>query len=93
MADQARAVYADASGSPAVKCTTAAMTPAPAGIGMPTKYFFPGRPGIRRLRIAADVEARQAAGSRDQKEKAGNRSQLRQLDVPLSWLSNTGGIR
>src|SRR5437868_14486389 len=33
-------------GSPAEKWTTAAITPAPAGIGMPTKYFFPGRPGF-----------------------------------------------
>src|SRR5579884_957984 len=34
------------SGSPFEKWTTAATTPAPAGIGMPTKYFFPGRPGF-----------------------------------------------
>src|ERR1700689_2357816 len=39
-------MYEDTSGSPAVKCTTAAITPAPAGIGIPTKYFFPGRPGL-----------------------------------------------
>src|SRR5271163_1003215 len=33
-------------GSPPEKCTTAAITPAPAGIGRPTKYFLPGRPGL-----------------------------------------------
>src|SRR6266481_7824477 len=43
---QVSAVYQDVIGSPAAKCTTAAITPAPAGIGMPTKYFFPGRPGL-----------------------------------------------
>src|ERR1700752_5303810 len=46
IADHANAVYTDATGSPPEKCTTAAMTPAPAGIGMPTKYFLPGRPGF-----------------------------------------------
>src|SRR5438477_6520916 len=46
MADHASAVYDDSNGSPAVKWTTAAITPAAAGIGMPTKYFFPGRPGF-----------------------------------------------
>src|SRR5258708_28955248 len=44
--NQVSAVYQDVIGSPAAKCTTAAITPAPAGIGMPTKYFFPGRPGL-----------------------------------------------
>ena len=33
-------------GSPFEKCTTEARTPAAAGIGMPTKYFLPGRPGF-----------------------------------------------
>src|SRR3954470_3566871 len=32
-------------GSPFEKCTTEAITPAPAGVGMPTKYFCPGLPG------------------------------------------------
>src|SRR6476619_5403357 len=39
-------VHHDAIGSPREKCTTAAITPAPAGIGIPTKYFLPGRPGL-----------------------------------------------
>ena len=43
---QVIAVHQEVMGSPSEKCTTAAMTPAPAGIGMPTKYFFPGRPGF-----------------------------------------------
>src|SRR5437588_11786489 len=43
---QETAVHQDAIGSPPEKCTTAAITPAPAGIGMPTKYFLPGRPGF-----------------------------------------------
>src|ERR1700691_2225041 len=33
-------------GEPEEKWTTAAITPAPAGIGMPTKYFLTGRPGL-----------------------------------------------
>src|SRR5256885_2293091 len=33
-------------GCPRVKCTTAATTPAPPGIGMPTKYLLPGLPGF-----------------------------------------------
>src|SRR5207237_9565439 len=33
-------------GWPRVKCTTAATTPAPPGMGMPTKYFLPGGPGF-----------------------------------------------
>src|ERR1700730_4244743 len=40
------AVQVEVRGEPEEKCTTAAMTPAPAGIGMPTKYFLPGRPGF-----------------------------------------------
>src|SRR6185312_496550 len=44
--NQATAIDQEKIGSPAEKCTTAATTPAPAGIGMPTKYFFPGRPGF-----------------------------------------------
>src|SRR5712692_8828555 len=40
------AIHQDGIGSPLEECTTAAMTPAPAGIGMPTKYFLPGRPGF-----------------------------------------------
>src|SRR3979490_3321627 len=43
---QTRDVHHDAMGSPREKCTTAAITPAPAGIGIPTKYFLPGRPGL-----------------------------------------------
>src|SRR3984957_19880818 len=43
---QVSAVHQEAIGSPSEKCTTAAITPAPAGIGIPTKYFFPGRPGF-----------------------------------------------
>ena len=43
---QTSAVHHDAIGSPREKCTTAAITPAPAGIGIPTKYFLPGRPGL-----------------------------------------------
>src|SRR5581483_12338589 len=34
------------SGAPLVKWTVAAITPAPAGMGIPTKYFRPGRPGL-----------------------------------------------
>src|SRR4029077_12182633 len=40
------AVHQDMTGSPTERWTTAAMTPAPAGMGIPTKYFFPGRPGF-----------------------------------------------
>src|SRR6202021_3141835 len=43
---QVTAVTHELKGSPLEKWTTAAMTPAPAGIGMPTKYFLPGRPGF-----------------------------------------------
>src|SRR5580765_798644 len=43
---QLSAVHHEVIGTPSVKCTTAAITPAPAGIGRPTKYFFPGRPGL-----------------------------------------------
>src|SRR3954451_7832013 len=39
-------VHQEAIGSPREKCTTAAITPAPAGMGIPTKYFLPGRPGF-----------------------------------------------
>src|SRR6266568_5739454 len=34
------------SGAPSQKWMTAARQPAPAGIGIPTKYFRPGRPGF-----------------------------------------------
>src|ERR1700691_1563845 len=43
---QVMQLHSEEIGSPSEKCTTAAMTPAPAGMGMPTKYFFPGRPGF-----------------------------------------------
>src|SRR6202021_3442307 len=43
---QVTAVTHELKGSPLEKWPTAAMTPAPAGIGMPTKYFLPGRPGF-----------------------------------------------
>src|SRR5216684_2707086 len=46
MATQDKAVYQERIGSPSWKCTIAAITPAPAGIGIPTKYFLPGRPGL-----------------------------------------------
>src|SRR5271170_6100297 len=46
MSIQVMQLHSEEIGSPEEKCTTAAMTPAPAGIGMPTKYFFPGRPGL-----------------------------------------------
>src|SRR5437763_14500283 len=46
IASHVKAVYQEWLGSPSWKCTTAAITPAPAGIGIPTKYFFPGRPGF-----------------------------------------------
>src|ERR1700689_3382661 len=64
-------VHKAATGSPAEKWTTAAITPAPAGIGMPTKYFFPGRPGFdgcgfvvmlkRARRLAPAIRNRKAA--------------------------------
>ncbi len=47
------------------------------------KIFLSGTSRIGRLRIAGDVEARQAAGSGDQKKKTGNGAKLRQFDVPL----------
>src|SRR2546427_12563566 len=43
---QLSAVHHEIIGTPSVKCTTAAITPAAAGIGRPTKNFFPGRPGL-----------------------------------------------
>src|SRR5258707_1752698 len=43
---QVSAVHQEVMGSPMEKCPTAAITPAPAGMGMPTKYFLPGRPGF-----------------------------------------------
>src|SRR6266545_3908401 len=43
---QLSAVHGEKIGRPAEKWTIAAITPAPAGIGRPTKYFFPGRPGF-----------------------------------------------
>src|SRR5580698_9760288 len=39
-------VHQEVTGSPEAKWTIAAITPAPAGIGIPTKYFLPGRPGL-----------------------------------------------
>src|ERR1700689_3434135 len=64
-------VHKAATGSPAEKWTTAAITPAPAGIGMPTKYFFPGRPGFegcgllvmlnRARRLAPAIKNKKAA--------------------------------
>src|SRR5579862_4356052 len=46
MSIQVMQLHKELIGSPAEKCTTAAITPAPAGIGIPTKYFLPGRPGF-----------------------------------------------
>src|SRR6266566_7670337 len=43
---QVKEVHHDVIGSPSQRWTPAAITPAPAGIGMPTKYFLPGRPGF-----------------------------------------------
>src|SRR5205814_6052715 len=45
-APQMSDVHQVVTGSPPAKWTTAAITPAPPGIGMPTKYFFPGLPGF-----------------------------------------------
>ena len=42
-----RAIHGFVIGEPFSKWMTDARTPAPAGIGMPTKYFLPGRPGFR----------------------------------------------
>src|SRR5216684_1948112 len=49
MAIHIRASHQKLIGSPPLRCTVAAITPAPAGIGMPTKYFLPGRPGFDGL--------------------------------------------
>src|SRR5437660_10399964 len=46
MSVQLSAVHHEEMGWPSEKWTIAAMTPAPAGIGIPTKYFLPGRPGF-----------------------------------------------
>src|SRR5581483_6947566 len=46
MSSQQIAVHQEATGTPSARCTTAAITPAPAGIGIPTNYFLPGRPGL-----------------------------------------------
>src|SRR5580692_5825399 len=46
MSIQVMQLQSEEIGSPPEKCTTAAMTPAPAGMGIPTKYFFPGLPGF-----------------------------------------------
>src|SRR5437016_12598037 len=45
-APQMSDVHHCVTGSPPAKCTTAAITAAPPGMGIPTKYFFPGLPGF-----------------------------------------------
>src|SRR5580698_6502207 len=44
---QGKAIHHVGTGIPLKKCTVAASNPAAAGIGMPTKYFRPGSPGLR----------------------------------------------
>src|ERR1700730_1673710 len=71
MASQVIAVYQESSGTPPWQGTTAAITPAPAGMGIPTKYFFPGLPGFdgcgfvvmlkRARRLAPAIKNKNAA--------------------------------
>ena len=57
-------------GVPEKKWTTAAITPAAAGMGMPTKYFRPGRPGFLGNRLTPMLKRARRPGAAEQKEKA-----------------------
>src|SRR6202451_2991783 len=91
MSIQVMQLHNEEIGSPPEKCTTAAITPAPAGMGMPTKYFFPGRPGLEGCafvvmlhlgsRLAAAVRKRKLASSPSW------------VNLMFHSVSATGGIR
>ena len=66
-------LHQEPSGSPAEKWTTAAITPAPAGIGMPTKYFLPGRPGLDGWGLVVMLKRARRLAPAIRKAKAGNR--------------------
>src|SRR5678816_3360843 len=57
-------------GAPEAKCTVAAMQPAPPGIGIPTKYFFPGRPGFDGWGFSEILKraSREAPAARNRKQ-------------------------
>src|ERR1035438_5411761 len=52
-------------------------------MGMPTKYFRSGRPGLRRLGVVADIEARQPRDSADKKQEADEGSGVKQILMHL----------
>src|ERR1700680_1744572 len=95
MASQVNAVYHDSRGSPAVKCTTAAITPAPAGMGMPTKYFFPGRQGFEGCGLVVMLKRARRLAPGIRKRKLAMAPSCVSLICQL-WdqsVSRTGGIR
>ena len=55
------------------------MTPAPAGMGIPTKYFFPGRPGFEGWGLVVILKRARRLAPAIKKQKTGDRAQLHQL--------------
>ena len=94
MADHASAVYAVVEGLASGEVHNGSDDACSRRNRHSDKIFLSRASRIRRLRIAADVEPRQAACAGDQKEEAGNSSKLRQLDVPsVLAISSTVGMR
>src|SRR6202043_1436109 len=84
-------LHSEAIGSPPEKCTTAATTPAAAGMGMPTKYFFPGRPGFEGcgLLVILNRARRLAPAMRNRKLAIAPNC----VNLICHSVSNTVGIR
>src|ERR1700692_3077564 len=95
IATQVNAVYQDSRGSPAVKCTTATIAPAPAGMGMPTKYFLPGRPGFEGCGLVVMLKRARRLAPAIRKRKLAMAPHCVRLLYQLCVLSmsTTGGIR
>src|SRR5580658_7399035 len=93
MSIQVMQLHKEEIGSPPEKCTTAAITPAPAGIGMPTKYFFPGRPGFEGCGLLVMLKRARRLAPAIRNKNAAIAPNWVSLMFHSHSLSVTGGIR
>src|SRR5580698_10108093 len=93
MSIQVMQLHSEEIGSPPEKCTTAATTPAPAGMGIPTKYFFPGRPGFEGCGLVAMLKRARRLAPAIRNRKAAIAPNWVILMFQFHSVSATGGIR